>query len=201
MSQQINLYHPIFRKEKKKFSARAMAQAGGAIVAGVVVLYGFNAWQLRGLRAELKQAEAQQATAANRLDELTRRLGVKGGKSELARLRDEVTARERLRALLAQGGIGNSKGYSDFFVALARQHLNGLWLTRLDIGGGGDNMVLEGRSVLPDLVPRYMQRLSTERALAGRDFQVFRLARAGTKTHYVDFVVKSAPQTAEGVKP
>ena len=46
IQQQINLYHPIFRKQEKKFSAKAMFQAGAVVVGGIVIMYAYSAWQL-----------------------------------------------------------------------------------------------------------------------------------------------------------
>ena len=50
MNQQINLYHPIFRRQEKKFSARAMLQASGLLLAGTVIMYAFPSWQGGALR-------------------------------------------------------------------------------------------------------------------------------------------------------
>ena len=38
VSQQINLYQPIFRKQEKKFSTTAMLQAAGLVLAGIVLI-------------------------------------------------------------------------------------------------------------------------------------------------------------------
>ena len=39
MSQQINLFNPLFMRKEKYFSARTMLQSLGLIVLGLVVLY------------------------------------------------------------------------------------------------------------------------------------------------------------------
>ena len=43
MSQQINLYNPLFLKQEKHFSARTMAQALGIIALALAALYGYAA--------------------------------------------------------------------------------------------------------------------------------------------------------------
>ena len=45
MSQQINLYSPLFRKQKKVFSAVAIAQAMGLVVVFIAVFYFYVAGQ------------------------------------------------------------------------------------------------------------------------------------------------------------
>lgn len=207
MIQQINLYRPIFRKQEKKFSAMAMLQAGGAIVGGVAVMLGLMIWQVHGLRQDVRQANNQLVTATKRLDEASKKFGP-GAKSKL--LEDEVTnlekqiaARLRVRDLMTRGLFSNTSGYSNYFVAFARQHVSGIWLTGFDITGAGEDMRLQGRTVNPAQVPRYMQRLSGEQVLAGREFQVFVMSQPAKKDGqpeqpYVEFLFKTATQKHQG---
>jgi len=199
--QQINLYRPIFRRQEKKFSALAMLQAGAAIAIGIAIIYGLLWWQVRDLRQELRQTDARLAASTKRLDDATRQFGP-GAKSKLledqvADLEKQIAARLRVRDLLGRGLFSNTTGYSDFFVAFARQHISGIWLTGFDITGAGENMRLQGRTNDPALVPRYVQRLSAEQALAGKEFQVFTLSRppekdGGAAVPYVDFLFRTA---------
>ncbi len=200
MSQQINLYRPIFRKQEKKFSSRAMLQAGGAIAVGVVVLYAFQFWQLRGVNAQLQQVESRLALATKQLNEASQKFGP-GAKNQaledqVAALEKQVAARLQVRQLLSRGFFSNTEGFSEFFVAFARQHMPGIWLTGFDITGSGESMQLQGRTVDPAQVPRYVQRLSAERPLAGKEFQVFTMSRPekkdGVAQPYVEFLFRTA---------
>lgn len=201
MSQQINLYRPIFRKQEKKFSARAMLQAGAAIAGGVVVIYGLLAWQVAALREDARQVERQLAASQKRLQDVTQKLGP-GAKSQLladevTRLEKQVAARLRVQEILRQGIFTNARGYSDFLEAFARQHVPGVWLTGFDITGAGENLRLSGRTTDPAKVPRYVQRLSGEQALTGKEFQVFVLSRPDKKNGaengaYVDFIFRTS---------
>ena len=49
MSQQINLYNPLFLRKEKYFSARTMLQSIGLIVLGLAVLYAYALLQTREL--------------------------------------------------------------------------------------------------------------------------------------------------------
>lgn len=204
MKQQINLYRPIFRKQQKKFSSLAMLQAGGAVVVGIAALYGVMLWQASAARSELKQVERQLAIASKRLQEASQKFGP-GAKSQLledqvTQLEKQVAARLQVRELLSRGLFSNTTGFSEFFVAFARQHVNGVWLTGFDIVGAGESMRLQGRTVDPAQVPRYVQRLSAERSLAGREFQVFTLSRpeptGEERQPYIEFLFRTA-QVAE----
>jgi len=199
--QQINLYRPIFRKQEKKFSAVAMLQAGAAIVAGIVVIYVVMWWQIGSLRAEVRQADKQAAAAAKRLEDGLKRFGAgaknKSLEDQVAELEKQIAARTRLHDLLGRGLFSNTSGYSEFFVALARQHVPGMWLTGFDITGAGEQMRLQGRTTDPAQVPRYVQRLAAEPVLAGKEFQVFVLTRMQEKDGrrvempYVDFLLRT----------
>lgn len=197
MSQQINLYQPLFRKQKKKFSALAMAQATGALVAGIVLMYGYSQWQVQSQRAELHAAEARLASVSKKLDDVARQFGrTTPGRSveqELAELEQRLAERRQVREILGRGVFGNTQGFADYLAAFARQHVPGVWLTGFDIVGRAEQMTLAGRSVEPELVPRYLQRLSGEPRLTGTEFRVFQMNRPADRATapYVEFLVKT----------
>jgi hypothetical protein len=205
--QQINLYRPIFRKQEKKFSALAMLQAGVAVVAGIAIIYGLMLWQVRGLRTDLRQTEKRLVASVKRLDDANARFGSgsqgKQLEQQVAELEKQVAARERVRDLLGRGIFSNTTGYSDYLVAFARQHVSGIWLTGFDITGAGEYMRLQGRTIDPALVPRYVQRLSDEQVLSGKEFQVFTMGRPLDKDGhaaepYVDFLFRTVAAKAAG---
>jgi Tfp pilus assembly protein PilN len=197
VSQQINLYRPIFRRQEKKFSARAMAQAGAAIVLGVVALYGFMWWQLNDMHRTLRGVEQQQVAATAQLLETARRLGTDAPSAQtvvdpVTRLEREVAELRRVEQALGRDRFVSSGGYSDFFVALARQPMAGLWLTGITISEAGANLTLAGRTTDAVNVPRYLQRLGTEKTLAGKEFEVFVLSRDKDEAE-LEFSLKTAP--------
>src|SRR5712671_5028126 len=59
MSQQINLFNPVFLKQKKHFSARTMAQAFGMIAAAVSAVYALQLYQLGALRTQERSMRVQ----------------------------------------------------------------------------------------------------------------------------------------------
>lgn len=200
MSQQINLYQPIFRKEEKKFSTVAMLQSVGLVAIGIVAIYGYSWWQNGELKKELKRAEQNQATATKRLAEVTDKFGQGGKQSpadlEIARLESEIVSKQRIQEALQSGVFSNTLGFSDYFISFARQHIHGIWLTGVDITGAADQMVLSGRSTSPELIPRYMQKLSAEKPLSGIVFNVFQMNRSAPDAKqmeppYIEFQVKT----------
>ena len=201
MSQQVNLYQPLFRKEEKKFSTVAMLQGAGLVLVGVVAMYAYTQWQVGALRGELKQAEQKHVSVTKRLAEATEKSGARQPSQsldgEIARLEQEIAAKEGIQQILQRGIFSNTRGFSEYFVAFARQHIAGVWLTGLDITGAAEQMTLAGRSTHPELVPRYMQKLSTEKTLAGIEFRVFQMNRPApddvkdSPARYVEFQAKT----------
>lgn len=172
MSQQINLFNPIFLQQKKYFSAVAMLQALGLLLAGMAVLYGFELRQKNGLQALQAQTEKQ---AAERREQLTRfgkefsnRGTSKKLQEEIAQVEPRLRSRQELLNEITTGIGGNVEGFSPYLTALARQRLNGVWLTAVNISGRPSDLVIKGKVLNGDLVPAYVRSLSREPALAGR---------------------------------
>jgi hypothetical protein len=205
--QQVNLYRPIFRKQEKKFSAVAMAQAGAAIVVGVIVIYGLTAWQVHRLREESARAQQQLNVATARLTESVQKFGgsqAQPAEAQIQQMEQQVAARLRVRDVMARGLFSNTTGYSNFLTAFARQRVNGVWLTGFNIVGAGEDLRLQGRTSDPAQVPRYIQRLSGEQVLSGKEFQVFVMSRPEKKPDepaqppYIEFLLRTNATKDEG---
>lgn len=206
MSQQVNLYHPIFRKQEKKFSARTMLQAGVFIMAGIVLMYAYAWVQIGYLRVQAGQVGDQYTQEVKRLQEAAGRLATRKIDPQLEqdaqRLEARIAAVQHIRDIAKHDYFAGIDGYSKYFIAFSRQRLSGLWLTGFTITGAGEQLVLEGRTEIPELVPQYLQKLSTEKLLAGTAFEIFQMTRpAGVGEQnpndkgmapYIDFVIKTA---------
>ena len=209
MNQQVNLYHPIFRKQEKKFSATTMLQAGLIVLTGVVLMYGYAVWRTQALRAHQQEVSAQYTAALARLNEVSAKLPMRHANPRLEQqvrdLERRIESVQVIRNVARRDLFKGSAGYSDTLVALARQSTPGLWITGLTLSDAGDTVVLAGRTQTPELVPEYLQRLFGEQALAGQQFEIFQMTRpvrtpADESKHteailepYIDFEVRSKP--------
>ena len=182
MSQQINLFDPLFRRQKKYFSAHTMAQALGLLLALSLLLYGFAWYRVDRLEADVA-ASAQRLKAAEQEVAQIERNAPPREKSpllaaEVAQAAAKLAARERVLAVLNGGAIGNTRGYSDYFRAFARQDTEGVWLTELHIGNNANGIFINGRALEPAMVPVYVQRLQGEPILRGRYFDTLEMRAA-----------------------
>lgn len=174
MSQQINLFNPVFQKQKKYFSALAMAQTLGVIVAGAVALAAYGRFQLSRLDQQVATGNTQLASLQKQLEVFKAQAGArqksKALEDEVRKREAEVKSLQLVFDILQKGEFGDTKGYSEYLRAFARQIVSGVWLTGFNISGAGAEIGLQGRSLQPDLVPIYIGRLKNEPVMQGKSF-------------------------------
>lgn len=179
MSQQINLFNPIFLQQKKIFAARTMAQALGLLLAGALLIAG-AAWRsVSAVRQEAADVALQltkkQARFASATADFAPRKASAGLNGEVDAAEAKLAGLRHVTQLVQNGDLGNPHGYADYFRALGRQHQDGLWLTNVAIAGAG--MSLQGRALSATLVPGYITRLAREPALQGKSFAALQIGQ------------------------
>lgn len=206
MSQQINLFNPVFLKQRKVFTALAMAQALGVLVAGMTLLSLYSQRSVAVLGQEAADAAEQLAKRQSRLEQASRDLAPrKPGAALQARVdaaEQKLKAMREVSGVLYEGGFGHTGGYAEYFRAFARQDVGDLWLTGLTIEGARADIGIEGRALRAEAVPAYMARLSREPVLQGKRFGSLKISsvtqKDGTDAPYVEFSLQSAPASGEG---
>lgn len=200
MSQQINLFNPIFMKQKKYFSAVTMLQALGLIIVGSALFYAYAAYQVSQMSRQAEETAKRYAKEQNQLtryaSEYSPQQSMQQLEAEVHRLNGEVTTQQNLIATLKSGAIGNTTGYSAYLRAFARQVVPGLWLTGFNIQGDGAQISLQGGVLKPSLVPAYIQRLNREKVMRGKSFAALQMKRPDTKpgkptARYLEFKLQS----------
>lgn len=178
--QQVNLYQPIFRRQRQIFSAVTMLQSAAVVVVALLTIYFYGIWQVGLLEAQVLELEGRERAYSARLARLdpsentNRRQEVE---RELERLNSTLLAQQRLIDILREQPLGSTSGFSAELAALGRRHSSGLWLTELRINGGTDSIELVGRTSDPGMIPAYLLRLGEEEALAGKRFDQFEIER------------------------
>lgn len=211
MSQQINLFNPIFLKQKKYFSAVTMAQGLGVILLGCLLLVAYAEFQL-SIRA--KEAAASTALLLKTKADLIA-ISAKFAPHqsdpaldvEIKNAETDINSVQRVFDTLQSGELGNANGYSSYFRAFSRQIVDGLWLTDISIRGSGRDIGLSGRTLNPELVPVYLTRLRRETDMQGKSFSTLemrvpkadpsasadsRTAKSPAMAPYVEFTLQSS---------
>jgi hypothetical protein len=174
VSQQINLFNPIFLKQKRTFSAVAMVDTLAVLLVGVAMFYAYASIASLNLDRQSVDTARQYDQARVWLAETSARYAPKkfdaGLEAEVNNLQAQLNSR---KAALDSFGIGlltDTASYAEYLRAFARQSLAGLWLTGIRVGKGGAEMEIVGRALRPELVPSYIHRLNQEPVLHGRGF-------------------------------
>ena len=198
MNQQINLYQPIFRKQKKVFTVVAMLQVTLIAITLFILMGGYSFMQLGKLKQQEKRALANlsrsQVQYKQIQDESAHGTNEKLLTAEISRLQREIEQKKAVSDLLAQGPLANTRGFSNHFEALARERVEGAWLTRIEISDGGASLALSGITFSADLVPEYLRKLLQEQVFTKTSFNVLGMERSATKPEEIHFQVKTDTQ-------
>jgi Tfp pilus assembly protein PilN len=193
LSQQINLFNPIFLKQKRHFSALTMAQALAVVLVGVLAMYAFQVRQNQTLARVLAQADQELEARSSQITRFGKEFSTQGASrslgEQLAAAETRLAERRSLLDDVKTGVGGDVEGYSRYLTALARQTMPGVWLTGVDIGGKSSTLVIKGRALDSALVPAYMRALNRAAPLAGRRVDELRLT------------AKETPASAPGAAP
>jgi MSHA biogenesis protein MshI len=170
MAQQINLINPAFRSRKQPFAAVAMTQALAAVFAGGLALYGYAIYQAAMLKPAAIETDRQLVERRGQLAELSRAFSPQGSKlleEEIARVESRIASR---RAVLGDltAGVSAVDGFAQYLSGLARQRVDGVWLTKVAVHASSGDVLLEGRALSAERVPAYLGQLRRETVFAGR---------------------------------
>jgi hypothetical protein len=179
MSQNINLFSPALRKPRQLLRLATVVQCLAVTLVTLVAYAGYLHQQADGARAELGTADSLLKSQRGYVNTLKDRATTKVDallEADIARHERELKLAREAMAALKGGMIGNPQGFAEYLRAFSRQTMPGLWLTGFTIAGGGE-LEIRGRTLSPDLVPGYLQRLGKESALAGRSFARLEVSR------------------------
>ena len=212
MSQQINLFNPIFMKQRKYFSLLAMLQALGMIIAGSLIFYGYAIYQVDQLNRQsqenTKRYNAEQLRLASYVAEFSPQQSNQLLQDEVQHLEKQTAEQNEIIETLKSGAVGNTIGYSEYMRAFSRQVVQGLWLTGFKVTGDAAQISLSGGVLNPELLPAYIQRLGKERIMQGKTFSTLKMQQskadegvgagqtpAFATRRYVEFTLYSSPDS------
>ncbi|WP_295759861.1 PilN domain-containing protein [Undibacterium sp.] len=179
MSQQINLYNPIFLKTKKALSALALLQSFGLITLGSLGVALYVSLQASDLQRSADTVSAQLRAVETQVSVLrVQNFGQEKNislEAALAKTEAEIKAKQQIADVLQRRDFGNTQGYSSYMTAFARQIPSGLWLTGFTILGGGSEIALQGRTLKPELVALYVSQLKRESVMQGKGFSALKM--------------------------
>ena len=192
--QQINLFQSELRTKQKTLSAnRAVTYAGG-LIAVLALISVLQWWQKSSQIQQLADMKQQKEQLLKQIETVSNEIASMSDDSEYKKIllnkEQEIKNKELVLHVLSGQKFGNTRGFAEQFTGLSRQHIDGLWLTHLDIHAGGEKLNLQGSTFTPESVPRYLQNLSNEPSFNGVEFKTFLMERE-QGTSRVDFNIRS----------
>lgn len=177
---QINLLKPeLLVPRRQPFSAAFMLQALGIVLLAGAALYGYLKVEQARLVQAADRAEQTLAAERDRLQQLSAQLAParpsKLLEEELKAAQARLRYYQGLEQALEGRDLGSTGGYAEYMRALARQAVDGLWLTGFVISGAGREMVIRGHVLEPKLLPLYLERLNAEPVMRGQNFETLQI--------------------------
>jgi len=193
--QQVNLYQEELKTKQFNYSATQLAQVSVTVVVIFSLIVGVRFFQLQQEQSalvEIKEKQKQTMASLQKIQaELTNRKKDASLSTRVTAITKELANKQKVLGILSQDEFGNTKGFVDHVSGLARQRIEGLWLTHLRIADGGTNVALHGSTSQPALLPKYLQRLSAEKAFVGTEFESLLMARQEKKKQWLNFSLQN----------
>jgi len=181
MRQQINLYQPIFSEPRKPLAALTVAMIVGLVTVCLIAFSVHTTLRVNKVAARVESLRndqtRQEAVLAEAAAASTARSNPAEVEARIKKLTASLSERTRALHLLKSGAAGQTTGFAARLEALARRHVDGLWIDRLVISGSNGSMSIAGATLNADIVPAYLQSLAQEPVLAGTRFDEFSIER------------------------
>jgi len=186
MTAQINFYHSRFRRKHLLLPFSRMLMITILASLSIPAMIAINNLELHKIKAQ-----------ANQLQQEYNRMGAEWAKAqntlvqknpdptlaaEVTKLNVILAHRAHLTQMIRNNRFEHNKGYSDYLIALARQHIANIWLTKIKITKNGTSLSLEGKTNNATTLPDYLQRLANEPILVGTQLETLRI-KQDTKDH------------------
>lgn len=192
MRQEINLYQSVFRRKKDPFRSLNLLLIVCLVLAACGFLWGLKASEVSSLKDQTRAADQRRHHLQGQIRKLEAEHPVQTVnprlKSRVAALRQGRESRLRLLATLEERIPESEQGFSAYLRGLARQRVQGVWLSSFEISlKQTEKLLLEGQASQAELLPRYLQRLSREGSFAGVAFERMRLKRVEGRQEVIRF--------------
>lgn len=175
--QQINLYHSSLIKKKITLSFSHLVQGSIGLLVLITVIQAYNEYTYYSSKSLLIDKQQQLVVATKNFALLKSTLPKLNKDPSLAlklkQLDKDLSSKKVVLSILSDKKLGNTAGFTSHFEGLARRAINGLWITRAHFIKGGTILDIQGKSQQPELVPQYLQALSSEEAFKGTEFNSF----------------------------
>ena len=177
MRQQVNLLAEELKPRTQPLTPVQLLTVWVALVGILMLVSGTDTLSLWQMTTQRDDASAQWETLRSVNSEL--KAGVSAAdpilQQEVDLLRKRRSDQRRLMDLLFGYQEKQSEGFSPYLSDLAEHRIDGMWLQQITLKQGGSQIHLNGRTLDPEVVPRFLKQLSLGDSFRGHRFQQFEL--------------------------
>ena len=209
MNQQINLVNIALIKPKPLITFNSLVAILAAIAVILVGYYAFLQKEVTALKVQREKIATDLTNSQNEIKALALLHAPQAKDTSLedkiTQLEQKVKSQQQVLEILRQSTLSPDKSYAGLMRALARQSVDGLWLTGFSIDSNTNTVNIQGRALHGDLVPKYINRLSNEASLQGKQFSGLNIslpkAETTTSGTTVAETTPKAPASTAGLAP
>ncbi len=194
MQQQINLYQ--LKKEKKKFDIKfeEILHVFGVYLIGLALITAFDTYGYFKIRKEEEALTRLHEEQSKRLEAVSSKVPKEHTRKQIVaqieKYDGQIKDKKKILSMLSQAKSTQIEGYSSYMEALASMSVRGLWLTEFVFKNNGGYLLLEGRTMDPELIPTLISNLSGSNDFSGKKFEVFKMS-LDEETKQVDFILET----------
>ena len=196
MIQQVNLFHAGLNQDSGK---KVLNYYSFTFILTVLMLgsyCGFIYWHTASLQTDLEYQRAELQKTEAHLQQLKinfpkpqiNKLLV----SEVALAQSKLNAASKIIAMLTDHLSDQSLGFSRYWLALAKQTQEQIWLNKILINIEQQNLTLQGSTFEPESVALLLLRLQNEPVFQGKNFTTLSMQQAQPQTEQIDFTLSTA---------
>jgi len=204
MIQQINLFQDIDQATvSRKLNVYLLSLPLLCIVLAGFSL--FSWWSVSRQQHQLQQLQSQLQTATARLQLLQQQNTAEQPDQLLEHKLQQTKNAEHILSEVLKNLTDNTsdqtRGFSRYFSALAKQADGSIWLNRIYINAENSTLLLQGSSFAAANIPYFIQRLKNEAVFKGRSFAHLTLKEATQNSRQIDFTVRSSLEKTDEINP
>ena len=196
MNQQINLYQPIFRKERIVFSAQTIAWLALGLIMLLILWSLLVGQRVAGLEAELERQQQAEQRAVDQVTQMQANMPSDEPDAALAARVERLRARrEGLReslAVLKRRMPATELDLRRRLDALAARVPAGVWLTGIHMADQGQALAVSGNALEARLIPAWLEELSASEEFSGMGFRQVHIAERADDRPGVEFTISTA---------
>lgn len=179
MKSRINLYLPELHPKLEVLTLSFVLTIWAILFTILGLVYYHDYSHGESVKTDLMVIEVQKQLVEDRLVELNETLASRTKDPKLLAAIEskqlEVSLKQRVIDELSGQEQFKSNGFAGLMSGLAEHHLDGLWLTRIQLDE--NQVMLEGGATDSSLIPQWMTQLSSTERLKGQEFSTTKLYR------------------------